>query len=251
MFFKKTRLISIVVLAVAAVLALLSFIPVALAEDTDAEIISIFSIPGIDISASLTGAETKVDTTVYLFEDGSFLQYLANEAEDILLSSGHFDKIGEFDLEKPLTGILTIDKVYQGSSEYLDLGLTTGVSFSDLKDYCLHLTGKDPGLVAAFTRASAQKLIRSDGTEEYLTTTWLYYEDGTFKQFAAVDGEGEVLFSGGDYLINGDFDDPSSILTLHRTQKYQDGVGLAAYDSVHDYVIGELDFLRVFPNPAE
>ena len=38
-----------------------------------------------------------------------------------------------------------------------------------------------------------------------------------------------------------------SVLTLHRTKKYQDGTGLADYDSTHDYVIGELGFVRIYP----
>ena len=37
-------------------------------------------------------------------------------------------------------------------------------------------------------------------------------------------------------------------MTIHRTQKYQDGVGLTDYDSTHDYPVGGLDFIRVYPN---
>jgi len=110
----------------------------------------------------------------------------------------------------------------------------------------------DLAITAVFMESNKQKLVMQDGTEEYLPTIWIYYNNGTFEQFAVLpDGE-DVLFSTGDYsLAGGGFADQSAILTLHRTQKYKDGVGLADYESIHDYEIGTLDFFRVFPKTSD
>ena len=61
----------------------------------------------------------------------------------------------------------------------------------------------------------------------------------------------DVLFSSGDYTIDGSFDVPGSTLTLHRTKKYDAAAnGLADYDSTHDYKMGELGFTRILPTPS-
>ncbi len=87
---------------------------------------------------------------------------------------------------------------------------------------------------AVFMQADKQKLVREDGTENYLSTIWMYYDNGSFQQYALMPETGEeVLFSTGDYVIKGVFATPKSILTLHRTQKFADGVGLSEYDSTH------------------
>ena len=91
-----------------------------------------------------------------------------------------------------------------------------------------------------------QKLVKTDGTEEYLPTIWLYYDDGTFEQYAVIDGVNDILFSRGDYSVTSDSFANDYVLTIHRTQKYQDGTGLTDYDSTHDYVLGELGFIRIY-----
>ena len=76
----------------------------------------------------------------------------------------------------------------------------------------------------------------------------MYYDNGNFQQYALMPKTGEeLLFSTGDYVINGDFATPKSILKLHRTQKYADGIGLSEYDSTHDYTMGEQGFIRIYP----
>ncbi len=240
---KKTLLLAVALLAIAV------FASVSLAEAADSEeIVSVFSVPGIDISTVAGGANLTVDTTVFLFEDGSYLQYMADKTNAVLLSEGHFEKGSEIDPSKPLSGLLTVNKVYRENNTYADINLTVGVNFSELKDYCLHLDSQDGTLVAAFTQAAKQKLVKADGSESYLNSIWLYYDDGSFKQYATLDDGTEVLFSVGDYTVSNGFEALDSILTLHRTQKYQDGIGLTDYNSLHDYVIGTLDFIRVYPN---
>ena len=123
---------------------------------------------------------------------------------------------------------------------------TAPVSFVVLKIALGDNSDKD--IVAAFMQVDKQKLVKRDGTETVLTTMWFYYEDGTFQQFALSEGGEDILFSEGTYSVsNGSFVDKDSVLTIHRTKKYQDGEGLAPYDSTHDYVIGDLEFLRVYP----
>ena len=117
-------------------------------------------------------------------------------------------------------------------------------------DYCLYPDDvrTDLKLVAAFMQVDKQKLVKADGSEQYLPTIWFYYDNGTFQQYAVIDGEKDVLFSSGEYSVAEDASTSKSIITLHRTQKYQDGIGLADYDSTHEYVLGELGFIRVFPS---
>ena len=116
-------------------------------------------------------------------------------------------------------------------------------------EYCLYPDNTNPGqqLVAAFMQVDKQKLVRADGSEAYLPTLWFYYDDGSFRQFAVTEGNENVLFSCGNYTVTDGVFTDESVLTIHRTQKYQDGIGLADYDSTHDYLIGELDFIRVYP----
>ena len=82
-----------------------------------------------------------------------------------------------------------------------------------------------------------QKLVRTDGSEEYLPTIWFYYNDGSFQQYAVVDGQNNVLFSCGDYSVTDPAFTEGAVLKIHRTQKYQDGTGLTDYNSTHEYVI--------------
>ena len=92
-----------------------------------------------------------------------------------------------------------------------------------------------------------QKLVKADGSEAYLPTLWFYYDDRSFRQFAVTEGNENVLFSCGNYTVTDGVFTDESVLTIHRTKKYQDGIGLADYDSIHDYLIGDLDFIRVYP----
>ena len=116
-------------------------------------------------------------------------------------------------------------------------------------EYCLYPdnTNPDQQLAAAFMQVDKQKLVKADGSEVYLPTLWFYYDDGSFRQFAVTEGNENVLFSCGNYTVTDGVFTDESVLTIHRTQKYQDGIGLADYDSTHDYLIGELDFIRIYP----
>lgn len=156
---------------------------------------------------------------------------------------------GDLDLSKPVIVSFHVLKLHQENHEIADVDISYDVNLTSKNDFCLYPLNVDENLniEAAFMQTDKQKLVREDGTEIYLSTMWFYYDDGSFRQYALTPEDEGVLFSTGDYSINGAFDDPVSILTIHRTQKYADGIGLSAYDSMHDYVIGELDFLRIFP----
>ena len=81
-----------------------------------------------------------------------------------------------------------------------------------------------------------------------LDTLWVYYSDGTFEQFAAIDDQ-LVLFSKGTYAFaeDGDFiyevdETDHGDIIITRTHKYQAGAGLDAYESEHTYDLGTLGF---------
>ncbi len=129
---------------------------------------------------------------------------------------------------------------------------TYDVNLDRMTDYCLYPDNirTDLKLVAAFMQVDKQRLLELDGTEEYLPTMWFYYDDGSFQQYAILRDAEQVLFSSGEYSVTNDEFMNQSVLTIHRTKKYQDGEGLADYDSTHDYLIGELDFIRVYPDES-
>ena len=115
------------------------------------------------------------------------------------------------------------------------------------------IAGGDPASgtaqVSAIFIGENKQPLPSGEEGELIDTAWIYYDDGTFEQYAEV-GDKAVLFSKGGYLLSGgDFaTEPADgvILTIHRTAKYADGE-LGEWDSTHDYDLGELDFLMVYP----
>ena len=105
----------------------------------------------------------------------------------------------------------------------------------------------EAGLSAAFIQSAGLELVQTDAGETRLPAVWLFYDDGSYEQYAAADDGKNVLFCTGDFIINGSFEDKDAVLTIHRTQKYTDETGLTAEQST-DYVrIGDPGLARVFP----
>ena len=197
------------------------------------------------------GSKDLADTVIYIYKDGAYRQYIMNDGKAEVFSEGVCVLNGRPG-ENPTIVTLTVRRLYQPGKGLAEANLTFDINLSSKEEYCLYPIGAgDRKITAAFLQADKQKLVRKDGTEEYLPTMWFYYNDGTFCQFALLGGRETVLFSSGDYYVTGSFADDSSVLTIHRDRKYADGVGLAPYDSTHDYVIGELDFLRIYPEPFD
>jgi len=110
------------------------------------------------------------------------------------------------------------------------------------------LRGEIPACEAVFVGVEKQPYTDEAGKESMLNTVWMYFDDMTFEQYAFVDGAMQ-LFSTGTYDLSGEdgflLKDGKTLakqLTLHRTQKYQAGKGLAEYDSTHTYDLNTLGF---------
>ena len=215
-----------------------------------AKIAAIYSAPQSQIITDRNGSKAIADTFVYIYEDGAYRQYVDHGGQLEPYSEGTCELNGELDASGPVIVTFHVNKVHQGDHELGDVELSYDVDLSKEGDFCLYPVGEnsDRDIAAAFMQVNKQKLVKRDGTETALTTMWFYYGDGTFQQFALSESGEDILFSEGTYSIsNGSFVDKGSVLTIHRTKKYQDGEGLAPYDSTHDYVIGDLEFLRIYP----
>jgi len=239
------------------VVALLCAVCCSIAEErTQPEILAVFSSPEAQIITD-DDDQTKelADTVIFLYRDHSYIQYVDHENRYEIYTKGTFDV--NFDWTKPdwqdkKPHILTIhaEQIHIARHQTEATDLTYDVNLDRAADYCLYPDNDrtDLELVAAFMQVEKQKLVKADRSETYLPTIWFYYSDGSFQQFAIVDGKENTLFSRGDYSVTDGVFADESVLTIHRTQKYQDGVGLSDYDSTHDYRIGGLDFIRVYPN---
>ena len=224
------------------------------ANDTQPEILAVYSCPNTQIITESDQSKDLVDTVIFLYQDYSYVQYVNHESRYELYSKGTFELT--FDWEEPgwqdlAPHILTVhpQQIHTADHQLEDTDLSFDINLDRVMNYCLYPDNvrTDLKLVAAFMQVDKQKLVKKDGSEEYLPTIWFYYNDGSFQQYAVIDGQEDVLFSCGDYSVTDDVFAPDSVLTLHRTQKYQDGVGLSEYDSMHDYVVGELEFILIYP----
>ena len=224
------------------------------AEDAHPEILAIYSCPETQIITDDARTKELADTLIFLYQDYTYTQYVNHNNRYEIYSSGTFET--NFDWKEPdwqfaAPHILTIHtlKLHDVNHQQEAADLTYDINLDRVTDYCLYPDNlrTDLKLVAAFMQVDKQKLVRTDGSEEYLPTIWFYYNDGSFQQYAVVDGQNNVLFSCGDYSVTDPAFTEGAVLKIHRTQKYQDGTGLTDYNSTHEYVIGELGFIRVIP----
>ncbi|MBQ6602699.1 MAG: transporter substrate-binding domain-containing protein [Eubacterium sp.] len=221
------------------------------------EILAVYSCPAAQIITNDDQTKELADTVIYLYKDFSFVQYVDHDNRYEVYSAGSFELNFDWNdpnREKKTPHILTLN-VNQMHADDHELDFTDAVydvNLDKMTDYCLYPDDirTDLKLVAAFMQVDKQKFVKQDGSEEYLTTIWFYYDDGSFQQYAILNDEEQVLFSSGEYSVTKDEFMNESLLTIHRTKKYQDGTGLADYDSTHDYVIGELGFIRIYPSES-
>lgn len=235
--------------------ALLCIVCCSIAEEREQpEILAIYSCPEAQIITGDDQSKELADTIIFLYQDHSYVQYVEHEKRYEIYSKGTFEV--NFDWTEPgwqdkTPHILTIhaEQIHTDDHQTEAADITLDVNLDRAMEYCLYPDNTNPGqqLVAAFMQVDKQKLVKADGSEAYLPTLWFYYDDGSFRQFAVTEGNENVLFSCGNYTVTDGVFTDESVLTIHRTQKYQDGIGLADYDSTHDYLIGELDFIRVYP----
>ena len=217
-------------------------------EDPLPGIAAIYSAGAAQIITREDGSKELADTVIYIYHDGSYRQYVMIDGVARLFSEGSCVLNGELDSESPVIITLTVRKVFMNGMGPTLEAMSFDINLSDKDNYCLYPIGaEDKEIAAAFLQADKQKLVKEDGSTVYLPTVWVYYSDGTFRQHALPGGREAILFSTGEYSVDGDFSEKDSVLTIHRNRKYMDGIGLADYDSTHDYVVGELDFIRIYP----
>ena len=217
------------------------------------ELSAVYAAPNAQIITDEAGNKELASTVVCLFDDGSFAQYVVHNGGFELYSEGSCCMNAASGQDEPVILTLHVQKLHQSDHSVAEADLSYDVNLSSKDGYRLYpLDGEDaPKLTAAFMQANKQKLVKADGGEEYLTTLWFYYDNCTFRQYA-ITSEGEtVLFSTGTYLISGSFAAENSVLMLRRMQKYADGVGLADYNSTHEYKIGQLGFIRLYPEQED
>jgi len=224
---------------------------------TSSEVLAIYSCPATQIITNQNNTKELADTVLYLYQDFTYVQYVDHENRYEVYSEGSFET--NFDWteqgwEEQTPHILTIyvQQIHEADHQLKFIDATYDINLDTLTEYCLYPDNirTDLKLVAAFMQVDKQKLAKQDGSEEYLPTMWFYYDDGSFQQYAILSNSEQVLFSIGEYSVTSDEFSDQSVLTIHRTKKYQDGQGLADYDSTHDYLIEEIGFIRVYPSDS-
>lgn len=223
-------------------------------ESSQPEILAVYYCPNAQILTGADQSKEAVDTVIFLYQDDSYVQYVDHDHQYEVYSKGSYEC--NFDWEttdwqdrQPRILTVHVQQIHDASHQLQPIEQTYDVNLDLVTEYCLYpgTVRTDLKLVAAFMQVGKQKLVKADGNEVYLSTIWFYYDDGSFQQYAVLGGHENMLFSCGDYTVTDGLFLNSSVLTIHRTQKYQDGIGLADYDSTHDYPIAELDFIRVYP----
>ncbi|MBQ4249509.1 MAG: hypothetical protein II705_05640 [Clostridia bacterium] len=223
--------------------------------DTQAEILAVYSCPNTQIITGPDNEKELADTVIFLHRDFTYTQYVDHEDRYEKYSTGSYElnfEPGKEGWEEVTPHVLTVypESIHGEDHQLTPVeGIYYDIDLDRIMDFCLYPDKvlPDRRLTAAFMQTGKQKLVKTDGSEEYLPTIWFYYDDGTFEQHAIVDEETDVLFSTGDYSVTDEGFTDDSVLTIHRNKKYQDGAGLSEYDSTHDYLIGELDFIRIYP----
>ena len=211
---------------------------------------AVFVAPDKQKFTTASGEEITIPTLWVYFADGTFEQYANIDGEDVLFSAGDYKIDGSFDTNGSTLTLHRVKK-YDAAKGLAEYDSTHDYKIGELGFTPVFLGEAPAGkpVAAVFISPDKQKFTDASGTELALPTLWVYYGDGTFEQYATIDGA-DVLFSSGDYTIDGSFDVEGSTLTLHRTQKYDAAKGLADYDSTHDYKMGELGFTRILPTPS-
>jgi len=77
-----------------------------------------------------------------------------------------------------------------------------------------------------------------------LDTVWIFFDDGSFKQFVNMDDQ-ILMFSCG--TCSGESD---NTIIINRTRKYMEGAGVRDYSSVHKYILNTDEYTELL-NPAD
>ena len=200
---------------------------------------------------------TEEDTIWIYYSDGTFEQFVDLDGKTVLFSTGtyEFSEGGDFTYEEGASsnGKITIvrNKKYQSglglapyhSSHTFDLGT---LGFTQV-----YAPDPDRQVASIFFGNDMQPYAEETGDAGKIDTWWIYFNDGSFQQYAEV-GEDAVLFSTGTY----EFKEGSGFLyeageqvganiTIERNQKYQRGMGLNSYSASRTYDLSTLDYVQL------
>ena len=109
--------------------------------------------------------------------------------------------------------------------------------------------GKGKNVSAIFVGIDKQPF---SGKRDAIDTIWIYYDNGTFEQYAEVENE-LVPFSEGVYhfenngnFVDGEKDHSKGQIVINRNKKYQIGKGLAEYSSLHTYDLYSIGYEPIY-----
>lgn len=215
---------------------------------------AVFAKEEAQLYTNADGGKDMIDTVWIYYSDGTFEQYAELGETAALFSTGSYEIGGDGDFvidENETVVNLTIRR----SSKYQNGLLSKYASehtyaLGELGFEKLYAFESDSRTIeAVFYGKDKQLFVEEDGAREMLDTIWIYYSDMTFEQFAPIDGAmtlfstGSYAFAdGGDFIYEADEADYGDIV-LNRTQKYQAGKGLTAYESSHTYDLKSLGFV--------
>ena len=212
------------------------------------------------------GDEEELDTIWVYYDDMTFEQFAEVDEKTCLFSEGTYSFANNSDFvydendANPGGVIITRTQKYQTGKGLAPYDSTHEYDFTDIakrgfvKIYP-DSTDSDSAVVTVFYGDDKQPFTEEDGDQEMVDTAWIYFDDGTFKQYAEVEENDQdkiVLFSQGNYAFadDGHFvcetDEPEhGTIIITRTHKYQTEKGLVPYDSVHDFNLGTLGFVQL------
>ena len=212
------------------------------------------------------GDEEMLDTIWVYYDDMTFEQFAEVDEDITLFSEGTYaftdgsDFVYDEKDANPGGIIITRTQKYQTGKGLAAYDSTHEYDFAGLaksgyiKAYP-GSTGSDPAVVTVFFGDDKQPYTKEDGSQEMIDTAWIYFDDGSFRQYAEVeekDGDHWVVFSQGTYAFadDGHFvcetdESEHGTIILTRTDKYQAGKGLSAYDSVNEFNLGTLGFIQL------
>lgn len=225
---------------------------------TNVEVAAMFASPDIQPYTEADGDKEMLDSIWIYYTNGTFEQFADVDNSALLFSTGTYELLNEadfvYDNSDASNGQIIIRREkklnvngledYQSEHTY-DLGT---LGFTQL-----YAPNHDRKVAAVFYGCDKQPHLGSDGDQKNLDTWWIYYTDGTFEQFAIMDDDPAdrvVLFSEGEYQLREgssfayEHAGEADYITIHRTKKYTQG-GLTSYDSIHEYELGTLGFVRI------
>lgn len=208
---------------------------------------------GIDKQPS-GGADDLIDTVWIYYDDMTFDQYAEVDNGLVYFSHGiyNFENRGGFipglnDSSKRQI-VLNRDKKFQYGKGVVD--------YSSLHTYDLYSLGFDPIFLSNDGQPKLVAILTGDNNQVYSNNSktqrvdalWLFFDDGTFKQYLEVNKKIEYFSVGTYKLLDGaSFTDDTEKqnkefkITINREKMYQDRLGMVDFINSHTYSLNDLN----------